>query len=147
MAPSKTLVFCFINSKDVFCWWLATNPEICKWLRSGGHVGWRNQNNIGDDVILGIGLELACVTEVNVGSFLKSNLAYPLRIKYLPPKMPPNHPKFTQNRIISRGIWRCLKRQRDISRKAMLSDVKTACRCTPALNRSLLHENIHATRE
>ena len=51
--------------------------------------------------------------------------------KFLFPKVPKNHPKFTQNRktlvnVLSRGIWRCLKRERDIGGKAMLSDVKTA---------------------
>ena len=33
---------------------------------------------------------------------------------------------------ISKGIWRCLKLDRDIGKKAMLSDVKTAFTCTPA---------------
>ena len=32
-----------------------------------------------------------------------------------------------------REIWRRLKRDRDIGRKAVLSDVKTAFMCTPAL--------------
>ena len=46
--------------------------------------------------------------------------------------------KFTQNRqtvvmVISIEIYRCLKRDRDIGRKAALSDVKTAFACTPAL--------------
>ena len=54
------------------------------------------------------------------------------------PKMPKNHPKFTQNRktlvyVLNRGIWRCLKRARDIGTKAMLSDVKTAFRWNSAL--------------
>ena len=36
--------------------------------------------------------------------------------KFLFPKVPKNHPKFTENRktlvnVLSRGIWRCLKRQ------------------------------------
>ena len=44
--------------------------------------------------------------------------------------------KFTQNRKtlvneISRGIWRCLKHERDIGRKAMLNDAKTAFTFTP----------------
>ena len=46
--------------------------------------------------------------------------------------------KFTQNcqivdNVISIGIWRRLKRDRDIGRKAVLSDVKTAFTFTPAL--------------
>ena len=41
--------------------------------------------------------------------------------------------KFTQNRktlenVLSGGIWRCLKRERDIGTKAKLSEVKTAFR-------------------
>ena len=32
-----------------------------------------------------------------------------------------------------REIWRRLKRDRDIGRKAVLSDVKTTFTCTPAL--------------
>ena len=39
---------------------------------------------------------------------------------------------------ISRGIWRCLKRDRDIGRKAVLSDVTTAFTCTPALMENAL---------
>ena len=47
--------------------------------------------------------------------------------------------KFTQNRktlvnVLSGGIWRCLKRERDIGTKATLSDEKTAFRRNPALN-------------
>jgi len=47
--------------------------------------------------------------------------------------------KSTQNRKtlvneISRGIWRCSKRERDIGRKAILNDVKTAFTFTPALS-------------
>ena len=54
------------------------------------------------------------------------------------PKMPKNHPKFTQNRktlvyVQNRGIWRCLKHARDIGTKAVLSDVETAFRRNPAL--------------
>ena len=68
------------------------------------------------------------------------NLTYPLRKNISFPK----DPKFTQNRktlvnVLSRGIWRCLKRERDIGGKAMLSDVKTAFRCTPALLLKSLH--------
>ena len=50
------------------------------------------------------------------------------------PKMLKNHlKKFTQNcktlaNVLNGGIWRCLKRERDIGTKAMLSDVKTAFR-------------------
>ena len=52
--------------------------------------------------------------------------------------MPKNHPRIYQNRQtvvneMSRGIKRCLKRDRDFDRKAVLSDVKTAFTCTPAL--------------
>ena len=47
--------------------------------------------------------------------------------------------KFTQNcqivdNVLSIGIWRRLKRDRDIGRKAVLSDVKRAFTLTPALN-------------
>ena len=35
--------------------------------------------------------------------------------------------------VISIGIWRRLKRDRDIGRKAVLGDVKTAFTFTPAL--------------
>ena len=35
--------------------------------------------------------------------------------------------------VLSIGIWRRLKRDRDIGRKAVLSDVKTAFTFTPAL--------------
>ena len=53
-------------------------------------------------------------------------------------KCPKTTQKFTQNRqtvvmVISIEIWRCLKRERDIGRKVMLRDVKTAFTCTPAL--------------
>ena len=53
--------------------------------------------------------------------------------------MPKNHPKiYTEPQNIGRnvlkgGIWRCLKGERDIGRKSMLSDVKTAFRWNPAL--------------
>ena len=48
--------------------------------------------------------------------------------KYLFPKMAKNHPKIYTNRQpvvneLSREIWRCLKRDRDIGRKAALSEV------------------------
>ena len=39
---------------------------------------------------------------------------------------------------MSIGIWRRLKRDRDIGRKAVLSDVKTAFTFTPALNWSVV---------
>ena len=39
--------------------------------------------------------------------------------------------------VISIGIWRRLKRDRDIGRKAVLSDVKTAFTFTPALKLNL----------
>ena len=47
--------------------------------------------------------------------------------------MSKNPQKFTQNcktlmDALSGGIWRCLKRERDIGTKATLSDVKTALR-------------------
>ena len=67
------------------------------------------------------------------------NLTYPLR-KYLSfPKHLKITQKFTQNcqivdNVISEGIWRRLKRDRDIGRKAVLSDVKTAFTLTPALS-------------
>ena len=56
------------------------------------------------------------------------------------PKYPKITQKFTQNRkktfdalnVLSGGIQRFLKRERDISRKAMLSDGKTASRCVRA---------------
>ena len=66
------------------------------------------------------------------------DLTYPLR-KYLSfPKHLKITQKFTQNcqivdNVISEGIWRRLKRDRDIGRKAVLSDVKTAFTLTPAL--------------
>ena len=51
-----------------------------------------------------------------------------------------NHPKKlyktdcqTVVNEIHREIWHWLKRDRDIGRKAVLSDVKTAFTCTPAL--------------
>ena len=47
--------------------------------------------------------------------------------------MPKITQKFTKTRktlvnVLNGGIWRCLKRERDIGTKAMLSDVKTAFR-------------------
>ena len=61
------------------------------------------------------------------------NLTYPLRRNISFPKCPKITQKFTQNRktfvyVLNRGIWRCLKRERDIGTKAMMSDVKTAFR-------------------
>ena len=57
------------------------------------------------------------------------NLTYPLRKNISFPKHPKITQKFTQNRQI-------LKRDQDIGRKAVLSDVKTTFTCTPALNHS-----------
>ena len=58
--------------------------------------------------------------------------------KTLYPECPKITQKLKQNRktlvnVLNRGIWCCLKRERDIDTKAMLSDIKTALRCTPAL--------------
>ena len=66
------------------------------------------------------------------------NLTYPLRRNISFPKCSKITQKFTQNRktlvyVLNRGIWRCLKRERDIGTKAMLSDVKTAFRWNPTL--------------
>ena len=66
------------------------------------------------------------------------NLTYPFRKMISYPKCPKITQKFTQSRQtmvneISRGIWHCLKRDSNIGRKAVLSDVKTAFKCTPAL--------------
>ena len=66
------------------------------------------------------------------------NLAYLLRKNISFPKCPKITQKFTQNRKtlvneISKGVWCCLKRERDIGRKAMLSNIKTAITFTPAL--------------
>ena len=68
------------------------------------------------------------------------NLTYPLRKNLSFPKHLKITQKFTQNcqtvnNVISIGIWRRLKRDRDIGRKAVLSDVKTAFTFTPALRR------------
>ena len=49
------------------------------------------------------------------------------------PKMPQNHQKITMVNEISRGFWHCLKRERDIGSKAMLSDFKTALTFSSAL--------------
>ena len=67
------------------------------------------------------------------------NLTYPLRKNLSFPKHLKITQKFTQNcqivdNVISIGIWRRLKRDRDIGRKAVLSDVKTAFTFTPALS-------------
>ena len=67
------------------------------------------------------------------------NLTYPLRKNLSFPKHLKITQKCTQNcqivdNVISIGIWRRLKRDRDIGRKAVLSDVKTAFTFTPALN-------------
>ena len=66
------------------------------------------------------------------------NLTYPLRKNVSFPKHLKITPKFTQNceivdNVISIEIWRRLKRDRDIGRKAVSSDVKTA----PCTNSSL----------
>ena len=66
------------------------------------------------------------------------NLTYPLRKSISFSKCPKITQKFTQNcktvdNALSGGIWRCLKRERDIGRKAMLSDVKTTFKWNPAL--------------
>ena len=66
------------------------------------------------------------------------NLTYPLRKNLSFPKHLKITQKFTQNcqivdNVIRIGIWRRLKRDRDIGRKAVLSDVKTAFTFTPAL--------------
>ena len=71
------------------------------------------------------------------------NLTYPLRKNLSFPKHLKITQKFTQNcqivdNVISIGIWRRLKRDRDIGRKAVLSDVKTAFTFTPALRNMLL---------
>ena len=68
------------------------------------------------------------------------NLTYPLRTNISFPKHPKITQKFTQNRQIvvneiSIGIQRCLKCDRDIGRKAVLSDMKTAFTCTPAIKK------------
>ena len=67
------------------------------------------------------------------------NLTYPLRKNLSFPKHLKITQKFTQNcqivdNVISIGIWRLLKRDRDIGRKVVLSDVKTAFTFTPALS-------------
>ena len=66
------------------------------------------------------------------------NLTYPFRKNISFPKCPKITQKFIQNfqtvvNEISRGMWRCLNRDRDIGSKAVLSHVKTAFTCTPAL--------------
>ena len=70
------------------------------------------------------------------------NLTYPLRKNLSFPKHLKITQKFTQNcqivdNVISIGIWRRLKRDRDIGRKAVLSDVKTAFTFTPALRNGI----------
>ena len=54
--------------------------------------------------------------------------------------------------VVSIDIYRCLKRDRDIGRMAVLSDVKTAFTCTPALNCVLKitqtsNQNVHVFRK
>ena len=68
------------------------------------------------------------------------NLTYPLRKNISFPKCLEITQKFTQNRKtmvnqISIWIWRCLKRERDIGRKALSSAGQTAFTYTPALSR------------
>ena len=68
------------------------------------------------------------------------NLTYPLIKKISFTKCPKITQKFTQNRktlvdILSGGIWRCMKRERDIGTKATSSVVKTAFRLNPGLRR------------
>ena len=74
----------------------------------------------------------------NSSYFPQFNLSFEKKISFQ--KCPKTTQKFTQNRLtvlnkISIEIQRCLKRDRDIGRKAkvMLSDLKTAFTCTPAL--------------
>ena len=69
------------------------------------------------------------------------NLTYPFRKNISFTKCPKFIQKFTQNckalvNVLSGGIWRWLKRERDIGIKATLSDVKTAFRWNPALKRT-----------
>ena len=66
------------------------------------------------------------------------DLTYPLRKNISFQQCPKITQKFIQNRQtvvneISLRIWRCLKRDRDTGRKAVLNDVKTAFTFTPAL--------------
>ena len=75
------------------------------------------------------------------------NLTYPLRKNLSFPKHLKITQKFTQNcqivdNVLSIGIWRRLKRDRDIGRKAVLSDVKTAFTFTPALKGLSLAQNV-----
>ena len=70
------------------------------------------------------------------------NLTYPLRKIISFPKFPKIIQKFTQNgqtvvNEITIEISRCLKHDRDVGRKAVISDVKTAFTCTPAIIFSL----------
>ena len=64
-------------------------------------------------------------------------LSYGCRLAPPPPTHPPpqkkKYPK-PQNivKVLSGKIWRGLKSERDIGRKVMSSNVKTAFRCTPA---------------
>ena len=86
------------------------------------------------------------------------NLTYPLRKNLSFPKPLKITQKFTQScqivdNVISIGIWRHLKRDRDIGRKVVLSDVKTAFTFTPALiwylcvRARLLKEKFEANHE
>ena len=58
------------------------------------------------------------------------NLTYPLRENIFSQnaQMSPRNLQNRQTKVneISRGIWRCLKRDRDIGRKAVLSDVNNS---------------------
>ena len=66
--------------------------------------------------------------------------------------MPKNHPKVYTNppnggHGYSTEIERCLKRDRDIGRKALLSDVETAFMWTPSLKKENLCKltvNLHS---
>ena len=67
------------------------------------------------------------------------NLTYPVRKNISFPKCPKITKQFTQNhqtevKEMSREIQGRLKRDRDIGRKAVLSDFKTAFKCTPTLS-------------
>ena len=79
------------------------------------------------------------------------NLTYPLRKNLSFPKHLKITQKFTQNcqtvdNVLSIGIWRRLKRDRDIGRKAVLSDVKTDFTFTPALITARARKNKRTAR-
>lgn len=65
------------------------------------------------------------------------NLSFQKKIYF--PICPNITQNYTQDRktlvnVLNRGNCRCLKRERDIGRKAMLRDVKAALTCYPALS-------------